>query len=202
MPQSIKFVSPGCGWATHVSFEGGKLCSSLKLSHSYLTPGTWGALLAPCSSSCPLEPWGPAWGTPGVPRAPLASGRWGRRCVLWKPASEGALHVPHASPHHFCRPVPWVFPPAPVLPVHLLCPLKCGPMAGPIAPYVALPTLDLVSHNCGPGSLQAAVFLAEYRPSSHKIGSDITSRVEPMSKPIPVLHSREPPQTSCPASCL
>lgn len=139
-----------------------------KASHTYDSPG-------PGSPSGPV-PCTLCLGGPGVQpgallgvlqKAPLPSGRW-RENVL-STSLLGSPACSQASPPHFCRPVPRTFPLPQWFPVHLSCPLKCGPWLVPLLhmwPYQPRsgcpPPGGVLYPNCGPGSLQeAAAFLAE-----------------------------------------
>lgn len=65
MLQLIEFVTPSYGWATHFSFEGERICSSVKVSHSYLTLQVPESPSGPIAlSPCSLEPWSPARSAP------------------------------------------------------------------------------------------------------------------------------------------
>lgn len=146
MPHSAEFVTLGCGWVIHVSFEDGKHCSSLKASHSYLTPRDLGSPSGPMLCTLSLgalgSSLGHSWGAPEPLWLP--EGR-GSMCCESQPLREPSVLPGLASP--FLHACPSGLSLAPVVPVHLSCRLKCGPMAHPIAPYVALPTLNPVPPN-------------------------------------------------------
>lgn len=80
MPHSAEFVTLGCGWVIHVSFEDGKHCSSLKASHSYLTPRDLGSPSGPMLCTLSLGALGSSLGH-----------SWGAPEPLWLPEGRGSM---------------------------------------------------------------------------------------------------------------